>query len=360
MTKQTVLFIPVSSKKGIGEYMRSTIIATHLKAMYPEINIEFVLNEQASYVQDCKFKTHLVPQSPTRCVEQVNQIITHVQPHLVVFDASGRAKQFQHAHDVGAKVVFISQHVKKRTKGLSLGKVRFTDRHLVAQPEFTMAPLTLWQKAKLKMFNKLEPMYLGCVYLPVNETVGSELLMRYGLNAKEYFLFSAGSGGHWLEGQWASDEFAKLAQVIANKYSKKCVVIYGASYPNTVPESSENVINIHSIENSGYISLLKNAQATVLSGGGSLLQAVSLKVPNVSVAVAKDQPKRIEACAKLGLTLAAKSEIQDLSDKVDQIVDETIQGKLIAKFEEQGLKNGVEIAVNEINQLLSISGQPRT
>lgn len=336
--------------------MRSTIIATHLKNTHPDINIEFVLNEQASYVKDCKFKTHLVPQSPTRCVEQVNQIISDVQPSVVVFDASGRAKQFQYAHDFGAKVVFISQHVKKRAKGLSLGKVRFTDRHLVAQPEFTMSPLTLWQKAKLKMFNKVEPKYLGCVYLPVNEHSEADVLNQYGLCRKDYFLFSAGSGGHWLEGKWAAEEFAKSAQNIADKYNKKCVVIYGASYPNSVPESTASVINIHAIDNDAYIALLKNAQAAVLSGGGSLLQAISLKVPNVSVAVAKDQPKRIEACANLGLTLAAKSEIKDFNDKVEQIVDETIQGQLTAKFKKQGLKNGVEIAVNQINQLLSQNG----
>lgn len=336
--------------------MRSTIIATHLKNTHPEVNIEFVLNEQASYVKDCKFKTHLVPQSPTRCVEQVNQIISEVQPSVVVFDASGRAKQFQHAHEVGAKVVFISQHIKKRAKGLSLGKVRYTDCHLVAQPEFTMAPLTLWQKTKLKIFNKVEPKYLGCVYLPVNENAALDVLNEYGLSSKDYVLFSAGSGGHWLEEQWAADEFAKAARVLADKYNKKCVVIYGASYPNSVPDSSTGVINIHAIENSAYIGLLNNAKVAVLSGGGSLLQAISLKVPNVSVAVAKDQPKRIEACANLGLTLAAKSEIKDFNDKVELINHENTQSQLTSAFEKQGLKNGVEIAVHEINQLLSQNG----
>lgn len=356
MINDTVLFIPVSSQKGIGEYMRSTIIASHLQSTYPDLNIEFVLNENAPYVSSCAFKTHLVPQSPTRCVEQVNNIINAVKPKVVVFDASGRAQQFKFASEQGAKVVFLSQHARKRAKGLSLGKIRYTSSHLVAQPSFTMPDLTWWQKAKLWLFNKPNPTHLGCVFLPSSHEEETAVLSQYDLTSKNYILLSAGSGGHKLEQDWAADGFAKVASHLADKYKKTCLVIYGASYPNPVPESQGQVINIHAIENSAYIALLKHAQVAVLSGGGSLLQAISLQVPSVSTSVAKDQPHRIAACADLRLTLAAEPTIADVKQKAEQLMDIGVQSEVIQKLQQQGLGNGVEIAVNEINNLLSQMG----
>jgi len=85
-----LLFIPVSSKKGIGEYMRSLIIANAVKARWPDAEIAFVLSRQAPYHQDCPYPTFLTEQTPTRHVKEVNAVISEFKPQAVVFDASGR------------------------------------------------------------------------------------------------------------------------------------------------------------------------------------------------------------------------------------------------------------------------------
>ncbi len=41
------LFVPVSCEEGIGEYMRSTIVADEIMQRWPGAQIEFVLNSRA-------------------------------------------------------------------------------------------------------------------------------------------------------------------------------------------------------------------------------------------------------------------------------------------------------------------------
>jgi len=89
MKSNCILFIPVSSPSGIGEYMRSMIIAKALLARDPSSNIHFILNEQVSYWKNCPYEVHLTKGSPTKDSKAVNRVISQLQPDLVVFDASG-------------------------------------------------------------------------------------------------------------------------------------------------------------------------------------------------------------------------------------------------------------------------------
>jgi hypothetical protein len=61
-----VLFIPVSTNSGVGEYLRSLVIAEHLQQKYLNAEMHFILNENASYSKDCPFKTHLCNSSATK------------------------------------------------------------------------------------------------------------------------------------------------------------------------------------------------------------------------------------------------------------------------------------------------------
>ena len=108
-----ILMIPVSSPQGIGEYMRSLIIAQALAAKWPGLDIQFVLNKHAPSAASCPFPTHLLNNSATKEKAAVNQLLQHLKPDLVIFDCSGRASQARQAKKLGAKVVFISQHQKK-------------------------------------------------------------------------------------------------------------------------------------------------------------------------------------------------------------------------------------------------------
>ena len=42
MNKKVILFIPVSAPGGIGEYIRSVIIAEHISKKWPDSDIHFI------------------------------------------------------------------------------------------------------------------------------------------------------------------------------------------------------------------------------------------------------------------------------------------------------------------------------
>lgn len=351
--KQKILFIPVSSKKGIGEYMRSTIIATFLVEQNPNVDIHFILNENAPYINDCKFNVHLVPNTPTKCTESVKRIIHEIKPQVVLFDASGRSEQFKYAKTLGARVAFISQHPIKRAKGLSLRRIAYIDKHWVSQPEFTMTNLTIWQQVKLKIFNKPHPEYLGTLYMPLTEDIKISTLQSYNVTANEYILINAGSGGHKLNGKPAVDMFADIARYIEDTYQLKTLVVYGASYPQPIPMPTSMNLPIKSLSNSEFMALLSGAKAAMLSGGGSILQAISLQIPSVAVPVAKDQPNRIEGCVNKKLIVASEANIIAFKKAVDQLLNPQNYLELSKQLEHIHLENGVLIVVRQINSWLS-------
>ena len=74
-----IVFLPVSSPKGIGEYMRSLIIAEALIKQDPTLDIQFVLNRHAPAAASCPFKTHLLNNSATKEKAAVNQLLAELK-----------------------------------------------------------------------------------------------------------------------------------------------------------------------------------------------------------------------------------------------------------------------------------------
>ncbi|MDZ7904024.1 MAG: hypothetical protein U5L01_16500 [Rheinheimera sp.] len=164
MSQPKVLFIPVSSPQGIGEYMRSLVIAQALQAEHPQLDIQFVLNKHAPTAASCPFPTHLLNNSATKEKAAVNQILEQFKPDLVIFDCSGRASQAQMAKRLGAKVIFISQHKKKRAKGFALRRLAALDAHWITQFKFVDGELTAFERFKLRLLNKPAPLFIGPVF----------------------------------------------------------------------------------------------------------------------------------------------------------------------------------------------------
>lgn len=102
MSKKRLLFIPVSSPEGIGEYMRSSQLAQTLKAEYDkQLDIHFILNKHTAYAKSCPFSTLLLNQSATKENTAVCQFIEHYKPDVVLFDCAGRAEQMKAAKKGG-------------------------------------------------------------------------------------------------------------------------------------------------------------------------------------------------------------------------------------------------------------------
>ncbi|MBM7071092.1 glycosyltransferase [Shewanella sp. 202IG2-18] len=343
--KKRFLFIPVSSVEGIGEYMRSMILASKIKQRWPDAEIKFILNQHAQYANDCPYETVLLESSPTKHVNPVNRVIENFKPDIVIFDASGRKPQLQKAKQVGAITVFISQHAKKRRRGMKWGRMKATDLHFVAQPEYTMPEIDLFSSFKCKLQKKLLPKCVGVVFDSPEDDFADSVLKQFQLESKSFIILNAGSGGHLHDGQLAADFFYEAAESLAENTNKQVVILMGPNYPKELPKS-EKVRVISRLDNSNFISLISHSYAAVLSGGDTLLQALALNTPVIAVPVSKDQPARIAACEKKKIVKSV--EISELAEKLPRLLDETILSELKKQMKITPSKNGAETIIEQL------------
>ncbi len=351
-----ILFVPVSGIKGIGEYMRSTRIADEILKRWPEAQIEFILNKHAPYAAACEHKTHFLDETPTKRIEEVNQIMSQFKPDIVIFNAAGRKAQFKHARKLGAKVVFISQHRRKRSRGMRIGRALVTDSHWVVQPEFAIGDITRFDKLKLKLFNCDLPIFTGSLFSRPDRQAQQALWDKYQLTAKEYLIYSAGSGGHRRNNELAADRFAKVAEANYLQTGVKSLMVFGPNYPNAIPEL-KGVTTIKQLSTFDFINLLAGAKGAVLSGGETLLQAIGLHTPTLTVPVSKDQPARIQGCLARGLVLSCEPEYEAMLAEVSRLLQPEMTGQLIEKMESEVEMNGLDICMNEIERLLAQNGK---
>ncbi len=345
------LFIPVSSIKGIGEYMRSLILAKEIKLRWPGAKIKFILNRHVRYVDSCPFETELLDSSPTKHIAEVNKIIEDFRPQLVVFDASGRQAQLAKAKSIGAITIFISQHAKKRCRGMRWKRAKFTDFHFVAQPEFAIKPVGYLDKLKLKLLKKAEPDCVGAFFNQPSIQKSNDVLKRFGVEKGQYLIASAGSGGHQSNGEFVAEIFYRATEEITKKIGLKTIMVMGPGYPNALPKSN-NVIIISSLDNDSFIALLDNAKAALLSGGHSLLQALALQTPVLACPVSKDQPDRIKICQKRKIVNSVDLEL--LVEKASLMLTEEKLQALKSQLQQQPSSNGVNTILKYLTERLSI------
>lgn len=345
------LFIPVSSAEGIGEYMRSLILADAVVSRWPQAQIHFILNRDAPYAANCPYAADLLDETPTKRVAAVNRIISDYRPDVAIFDASGRRTQLQHAQHCGAKVVFISQHRRKRSRGLKWKRICATDSHLVVQPHFFIGDISWLERFKLWLLHKSEPLVIGPVFCPPNQARQTALLQQYQLQSDAFWLFNAGSGGHRVDGILVADAFAKAAAAMYQQTGMTCIVVYGPNYPQALPQLP-GVIGIAAINNTDFISLLSAAKGAVLAGGDTLLQALALHVPTLAVSVSKDQFARVDSCVRQQLCLKADFNAAALVEASRQLQEPETINRLKQQMASQGLSNGLDAAIAQIEALL--------
>ncbi|MFQ6372836.1 hypothetical protein [Shewanella sp. YIC-542] len=345
------LFVPVSSTKGIGEYMRCLIVADAITRRWPNANVRFILSRHAPYASDCPYPAALIDNTPTKSIPAVNEQLSEYRPDMVIFDASGRSAQLRHAKRCGAKVVFISQHRRKRRRGLKWRRLQVTDCHWVVQPAFLMGKLSWFERCKLALQKKAAPACIGPVFCPPDLQRQQALLAQYDLPAQGFWFFNAGSGGHRLQGKLAADTFAAAAAALYQRTGIACVMVFGSNYPHALPQH-EGVIGIASIDNMAFISLLAAAKGAVLAGGDTLLQALALHIPAVAVAVAPDQHARVKRCVSQTLCLQADAKADALACSAMQLQVPALQQRLKQQMASQGLHNGLDVMMAQIETML--------
>ncbi|MBV1911533.1 MAG: hypothetical protein KUG78_19735 [Kangiellaceae bacterium] len=350
MINPVVLFVPVSSSVGVGEYTRSVIIADALHKRLPQATIHFILNRNMKSAANCAYNTHFSDYSATKDTPLVKSVISKIKPDIVIFDCAGRAQQFVYAKRMGAKVIFISQHRKKRARGLSLRRLLFCDMQWVVQPEFAIKPLSWLERLKLSLSGKAPPKNIGPI-LPevVNST---EVLNKFELESGNYLLFSAGSGGHEIAGELASDLLFEAAKEVQFKTKLRTLMVFGPHYPNEVPEIDE-VLALSHVSTKEFLVLLSHARGRVLSAGSTLLQAIEMHKPAVAVAVSKDQPDRLNRCAAHGLVLKAEINSKSVCEQTLLLLEPEMSQRLVDEMARLKPTKGVSEALSDIQTLLA-------
>jgi len=358
MRNPIILFIPVSSTEGIGEYTRSVILAQAIEEQIENAEIHFILNKHAQYAHSCAFKVHFSNHSATKDTPAVKSVIQSIRPHLVIFDCAGRSRQFAYAKSLGAKVIFISQHKRKRSRGLKTNRLLNTDLHWVVQPKYAISPLGYLMRLKLKLLNKMPPKCIGPILPKIDPKITAKALASYHLNANEFFLFSAGSGGHKIDGTLVADIFYEAAIDFCQQTTIPTIMIFGPNYPNKLPES-KLVTCLKYIPSTEFVVLLNEARGRVIGAGDTLLQAIELQKPSVAAVISKDQPARLDICSKQGLVITSETNRKSLFEKAICLLDENIYLAMEKKMLQMQPICGMDIALSDIKYLLVLdSGEP--
>jgi len=351
-----ILFIPVSSSQGVGEYTRSLTIAQSIEDEIPQAAIHFILNKHMNQGQPCPYQVHTSNHSATKDTFKVKQVIKQIRPDLVIFDCAGRGQQFKYAKSMGAKVIFIAQHRKKRARGLKLKRLLNSDYQWVVQPHFAISPLSLIERIKLKLCKQPAPKNIGAILPKIKADEKQRLLKKYQLQDKDFFLFSAGSGAHEKDGELIADIFYRAAKDFQAHTGIMAIMVFGPNYPNELPQNSslsDNPFCIRNLKSQDFIILLETAKGRVLGAGDTLLQSIELQKPSVAAVVSKDQPQRLIACEKRLLVIAAQTSQKDLYQKALQLTQAGCYQQVQTSIESFQPIAGREYAIEQIKQLLA-------
>ncbi|MBH0022204.1 glycosyltransferase family 1 protein [Pseudoalteromonas sp. SWXJ133] len=357
MSNKRLLFIPVSSPQGIGEYMRSLLLAQSLQSeLADSLDIHFILNKHTSYAKDCPFETTLLEHSATKELDSVCDFIETFKPDIVVFDCAGRAGHMKAAKKVGAKVIFISQHAKKRAKGLKLNRINLIDTHWVVQPDYCIEPLTWAESTKLDMFPLAHPRNVGPFVAFASSVQKRDVLNRYNLVPNDYFIVNAGSGGHSVNNLNCADVYFEAALKITKLTGLKAIIVFGPNYNKSIPKSDE-LICLASLQNTDFLALMSQAKIALLSGGDTLLQAIAVQTPVVACAISKDQNTRLEHCANRGVVIKANLDVDEITTKIAQVIAEPFYNEFIDKYNQSDNSNSYDVIINGIKSMLAGESQ---
>jgi len=343
-----VLFLPVSGPGGAGEFHRALAIANGIARRWPDAEIQFVVSRDAPYAHHAPYPTVLVGRSPTLETEAVNEIISQVRPHVVIFDSSGRVAQYECAHRLGARVVFVSSRESSRRRGFRLRRMRWLDQHWIAQPRFLAGNLTPLERAKLRLLGGPDTVFLEVLHEPIDSAATLELQHRFGVAPGGYVLVCPGGGGVFGQQPDAVPVFFAAACDIARRAALPVIAVLGSRFAPTAPMPTRVHI-VPTLPNGALMGLLRDARLAVLNGGSLLLQAAAQRTPTISAPIADDQPARIAGCADAGLTRGAALEAAAIAAAaVELAADDSSLTEMRTRAARLDLRNGVDVAVRAL------------
>jgi ADP-heptose:LPS heptosyltransferase len=350
----SLIFLPVSGPKGMGEYIRCLTIAEAFQKRWPGARIRFVINRQAPYADAVPFDTEFLEGSPTANTPAVCDLFERERPDVVIFDNAGRTKQLRAASRCGARTVFISRR-RKRLKAFRTTWLRMLDQHWIAYPKEIEGPLFIHERLMLRFNPGPEIIFLGAVFPESSPEKRDALKAKLEIGEERYLLFSPGGGGAHSSAPRATELFTNAAALVAAATSLKVIVVLGPGFRGDVADLP-GVTLIPSLSHEEMSDLIHDAVLLVINGGTTLTQALVLRKPCVAVPVADDQAARIRRCAKMRLVVHGTLDADAMCGEVLSLLDDPgKREELVARVTALGLTNGARLAVEALERLLEPS-----
>ncbi len=344
-----ILFLPVTSPRGSGEYARALSIATEVMRRFPAATCHFALSEEAPYARDCPFPATWLPSSPTFHTSRVVALIAEFHPTIVIFDNAGRTAQLKAARKAGAKVIFVSSRQRQRRRAYRLRWLNLVDEHWIAYPEFIAGSPTLFEKIKVAITGRRVARHLDCL-LPDATIADSDGADAGNSTLQKHVLV--------LTGGVADDrDFAAAPHVMAQAAARLAadhvpVILVGTPaelIPSRVPENLRILPRLSVTEMAAHI---RAAQVVICNGGDTLIQVLALGRACVAIAMAPDQVIRLERCRQRGLDVRADIDAEQILQRARLLwQDPAIRDAQIKQIKRLSIVNAMDQVMDSIARL---------
>ncbi len=337
--KLTLLFVPVSSPVGSGEYYRCLNIARAISRRRENVDIHFLLSRHAEVERERSFHYHLLEKTPSLAGAAVERCIERLRPDLAVFDCTGRKRHFRRVKQMGGKLVWISNRPRKRRRGFHPQILPLLDLHLIGESCDPEPELTRLERVLLKLFGPAQVAFFGIV---APEIVSETAELPFDL-PDEYAVFASGGGGYEHRGRPVPELFLDAARRFNEVTGMPAVTVMGPQYRGGI-HSDEHVYVIETLPTAAFGRLLAGARLGVLGAGFMLSsQALAAQLPVVLTAVGgHDQPARVRHFESMGLAVPAALDPDELSLKAQQLAsDSGLARRLVENARSASIDNDV-------------------
>lgn len=346
------LFLPVSGTTGGGEFTRCLTVAGGVQASLPQAQIEFVLNREAGYAQDCPYTTHHIDASPTYATAAVNELLAARRPDVAVFDNSGRGAQLRLAKELGARTVFVSSRASTRAKGFGLRRLPWLDQHWIVGLPLTRPDLSTIERVKLGAVHRPEILFVDWIFVPPQPGRSAHLFERFGVEPEGFLVANAGSGGKDARRQSPVGVFAQAAGRIAARTGLRAIVVCGHNYKGPALDD-EGVLFVDTVSRQEMVDLISSARLLITNGGSLFIEGLAFERLCVAVSLANDQETRVRILSEAGLAVSAPLEVGAIARAALAALEQpaTLAG-ILQRLRERPITNGLDTVLGGLHRLL--------
>ncbi len=360
-TRRTLrlLFIPVSARRGTGEYARALAIASEYKRLHPDADIRFVVSREAPYVDKVPFLTTVLPASPTFHPGEVARLLREFRPDLVFLDNAGRTSQLRVAREIGAKIVYVSSRARQRRRAFRTRWMRLIDEHWIAMPEVIAGPLTSLERLKLRLLGRPRVRYLDTILPNSANGAGAAVLATHDVRADQFVLVVPGGGAGHARMRDSPRIIARAAQRIARH--RHPTLLIGVAPDEDMETVSGMLRVLPLLPMAELVELIRHAKLVVVNGADTLLQVLACGRASVAVPMAPDQVRRLARLSLAGVHVGVPLDADAIERRALQLLDSELARRwLIDGAAMLGIANAMGSVQQALEELTVRRAPPST